>query len=109
MSTGVINVSADPNTIQRVASYIQHLNQRLQYQVAISVEVYSVALRESDSYEIDVLGIFEKAGNFGIGIGQLASDNDSLTVTNGTSGIGWALLDYDSEFSGSSGLVSSTF
>ena len=104
MSTGVINVSADPNTIQRVASYIQHLNQRLQYQVAISVEVYSVALRESDSYEIDVLGIFEKAGNFGIGIGQLASDNDSLTVTNGTSGIGWALLDYDSEFSGSSAL-----
>ena len=104
MSTGVINVSADPNTIQRVASYIQHLNQRLQYQVAISVEVYSVALREADSYEIDVLGIFEKAGNFGIGIGQFAGDNESLPATTGTSGIGWVLLDNDSEFSGSSAL-----
>ena len=104
MSTGVINVSADPNTIQRVASYIQHLNQRLQYQVAISVEVYSVALRESNNYDIDILGIFEKAGKFGIGIGQLAADNESPSVPNGTSGIGWALLDNDSAFSGSSAL-----
>ncbi len=105
MSTGVITVSADPSTIKRAASYIKHLNNRLQDQVAISVKVYSVGLRDSDIYEFDILGIFEDSGRFGIGFGQLNNENKSSTATEGASGIGWALLDNDSAFNGSSALI----
>ena len=105
MSTGVITVSADPSTIKRAANYIKHLNNRLQDQVAISVKVYSVGLRDSDIYEFDILGIFEDSGRFGIGFGQLDNENISSAATEGASGIGWALLDNDSAFSGSSALI----
>ena len=105
MSTGVITVSADPSTIKRATSYIKHLNNRLQDQVAISVKVYSVGLRDSDIYEFDILGIFEDSGRFGIGFGQLDNENTSSAATEGASGIGWALLDNDSAFSGSSALI----
>ena len=104
MSTGVVTVTADPDTIKRVTSYIKELNQRLQDQVAISVKVYSVGIRDSDNYEFDILGLFEKSDSFGIGVGQLASDSLSKTTINNASGIGWALLDSDSAFSGSNAL-----
>ena len=104
ISTGVVTVSADPNTVKRVANYIKHLNKRLQDQVAISVKVYSVGLRDADSYEFDILGLFEQAGKYGIGFGQLGNESNLSVSTEGAGGIGWALLDNDSGFSGSGAL-----
>lgn len=105
MTTGVINVTADPATVKRVSSYLKGVNERLSEQVAISVRVYSVALRDSENFDLDVAGLFEQAGQYGIGIGNAATTGVVPNAAAGNSGLGWALLDTDSEFYGSNALV----
>lgn len=104
-TTGVINVTADPATVKRVANYLDGINERLSEQVAISVRVYSVALRDSENFDLDVAGLFEQAGQYGIGIGNGVPGGVVPSATDGNAGFGWALLDTDSEWYGSNALV----
>ncbi|MTH97581.1 secretin N-terminal domain-containing protein [Roseibium sp. RKSG952] len=104
-TTGVVNVTADPATVKRVANYLKGINERLSEQIAISVRVYSVALRDSESFDLDVAGLIEKAGKYGIGVGNGVPGGQVPSATDGNAGFGWALLDTDSNWYGSNALV----
>ena len=105
MSTGIVNVSADPLTIKRVATFLNTMNERLRDQVAINVTVYSVVLRGTEQFKFDVAGFIRKAGNFGIGLGNGNPITEIPSPGGGIGGLGWALLDIDSKFNGTSAFI----
>jgi type IVB pilus formation R64 PilN family outer membrane protein len=105
--TGVVTITADPATADRVGNYIKELNQRLSKQIAISVKVYNVALNDQEDFDLDVKAIFTEAGKYGVDIGTgVASGGIVPAATGGASGIGWALLNTSSKWNGSNALVS---
>lgn len=96
--TGQVIVVAPPSTMSRAADYLRQLNAQLNKQVAIAVKVYSVTIEDGDDYNSDVSVLFRDAGRFGlslVGNGPVA----------GASGLGWAVLDGNSAYSGSEGVV----
>jgi type IVB pilus formation R64 PilN family outer membrane protein len=104
-ATGVVTVTANPATVSRVATYIQGLNERLSDQVALSVKIYAVTLNDANSFDLDVAGIFNKAGKYGInfGTGAAATAVPALAGADKGAGVGWALL--NSDWNGSNALV----
>ena len=66
-ANGTISLTATPNDIRRVASFINEQNNRLSRQVAISVKVFQVAVNDSDQYGMNFKALFE---------------NDDTTVRN---------------------------
>jgi type IVB pilus formation R64 PilN family outer membrane protein len=96
-ATGVVTVTANPATVARVATYIQGLNERLSDQVALSVKIYAVTLNDANSFDLDVAGIFNKAGKYGInlGTGAAATAAPALAGADAGAGVGWALLNGD--------------
>lgn len=106
-ATGVVTVTSAPATVNRVAKYIEGLNERLSDQVALSVKVYAVTLKDSEAFNLDVAGIFKKAGKYGINFGNAAATSGvvpAVGAVNG-SGLGWALLNPSSDWFGSNALV----
>lgn len=94
--TGQVIVVAPPSTVDRVASYLKQLNAQLNKQVAISVNVYSVAVSDNDDYAANVTALFPNAGAFDLkftGVG---------TSSNG--GLGWAVVDGGNQ-NGSNGVL----
>lgn len=104
-ATGVVTVTANPATVSRVSTYIQGLNERLSDQVALSVKIYAVTLNDANSFDLDVAGIFSKAGRYGInlGTGAAATAAPALAGKDAGAGVGWALLNGD--FKGTNALV----
>jgi type IVB pilus formation R64 PilN family outer membrane protein len=104
--TGVVTVTADPATADRVGGYIKELNQRLAKQIAISVKVWNVALNDQEDFDLDVKAIFTEAGKYGLNVGTgVASSGIVPAATGGAAGLGWALLDTSSKWNGSNALV----
>ena len=58
-TSGTITVTAPPFVIQKVARYIQDLNEKMSRQVAISVKVLSVSLSSDDKYGLDLTAAFK--------------------------------------------------
>lgn len=104
--TGVVTVTATPATVNRVAKFIEGMNERLSDQVAMSVKVYSVTLTDSEAFNLDIAGIFRKAGKYGINVGTAAATNGVVpAVGSEGAGFGWALLNPSSEWYGTNALV----
>lgn len=104
-ATGVVTVTANPATVSRVATYITGLNERLSDQVALSVKIYAVTLNDANTFDLNVAGIFNKAGKYGINFGNAAAAT-AAPVLGGAdtgAGVGWALLNGD--WTGSNALV----
>ena len=90
-TSGTITVTAPPFVIQKVARYIQDLNEKMSRQVAISVKVLSVALSSEDKYGLDLGVIFRDgrtisqfAAPFGLEAG--AAGSLSMTVVDSKGG-----------------------
>ncbi|MCS4089473.1 pilus assembly protein [Rhizobium sp. BK176] len=99
-STGVVTVTGSPAVVDRARDYIDNLNLRLKDQVALSVKVYSVTVKDNEDFALNIGGVFKSA-------------KDSITLGgSGTAGaisgggsLGWALVDAASQYNGSNAAV----
>jgi type IVB pilus formation R64 PilN family outer membrane protein len=99
-STGIVTVTGSPAVVDRARGYIDNLNSRLKDQVALSVKVYSVTVKDNEDFSMNLGGVFKGA-------------TDSITLGGaGTAGaiagggsLGWALIDGTSQYNGSNAAV----
>ena len=56
-TAGTVTVTAEPYIIQKVARYVQDLNEKMSRQVAISVKVLQVTLENKDQYGLNLKNI----------------------------------------------------
>lgn len=133
-ATGTVTVTSSPTVVSKVRDYLQDMNKKLSQQVAISVQVLNVSLRDSSDYGLD-LNVMRLGGKHGInfgntnetlfsalqGGGQEAAEEVSAIAVNsvdeaaraalgaatagGGSSMGWALLDLDSKWLGTGGMI----
>lgn len=112
-TTGTITVSAPFDVIDRVANYIDLQNQKFMRQVAISVQVLNVSLTNSDTYNLDIQGIFNNSA-VGASVGAMtpfdltggaAGITSTLLGTAGLNGLNVGVLNPQSNYFGSNGLV----
>ena len=57
-TSGSVTVTAPPFVMQKIATYVQALNEKMSRQVAISVKVLQVSLENSDQYGLNLEAIF---------------------------------------------------
>ncbi|MBE6449215.1 MAG: hypothetical protein E7013_00750 [Alphaproteobacteria bacterium] len=57
-TSGSVTVTAPPFIMQKIATYVQSLNEKLSRQVAISVKVLQVSLENSDQYGLNLEAVF---------------------------------------------------
>ncbi len=109
---GTVTVVATPSTMKRVTDYLRSVNQVLSRQVAMSVKVYSVQLKDGDNYGADINLLFQNAGKYGLRFATTGSLPAPVTAigqvpapsSGQNQGIGWAILDPSLNTQGS-GLV----
>ncbi len=58
-TSGSITVTAAPFVMQKIAQYVQGINEKMSRQVAISVKVLQVALENADQYGLDLVAAFK--------------------------------------------------
>ena len=86
-TSGSITVTAPPFVMQKIARYVQALNEKLSRQVAISVKVLNVVLENDDQYGLDLQAAFKSSR-----LGMLAATPSFTTA--GTAGtVTMTLLD----------------
>lgn len=86
-TSGSITVTAPPFVMQKIARYVQALNEKLSRQVAISVKVLNVVLENDDQYGLDLQAAFKSSR-----LGMLATTPSFTTA--GTAGtVTMTLLD----------------
>ena len=61
-TTGTVTLVAPAAAMERAATFLAQENRRMARQVAISLQVLSVDVTDSDSYGVDILAVFEKMG-----------------------------------------------
>ena len=112
-TTGTITVSAPFNVIDQIGDYIELQNQKFMRQVAISVQVLNVSLTNSDTYNLDIQGIFNNSA-VGASVGAMtpfdltnasAGIASTLLGTAGLNGLNVGVLNPQSNYFGSNGLV----
>jgi hypothetical protein len=69
VSTGTITVTAPPSIMSRVQEYLNGMNEYLGKQVTVGITVLSVELNDGDNNVVDVGGLLNQAGRFGIALG----------------------------------------
>ncbi len=94
---GVVTVTANPATVDRVQTYITAINERTSEQVNLDIKVYSVTMRDSEDLNFNLTAALKEATKYGLG---LAGNGTSSAITGGGS-LSWALLQEDSKWSGS--------
>lgn len=94
---GVVTVTANPATVDRVQTYLDALNERTSEQVNLDIKVYSVTMRDSEDLNFNLTAALKEATKYGLG---LAGNGTSAAITGGGS-LSWALLQEDSKWSGS--------
>lgn len=99
-STGVVAVTGSPASVDRARQYIENLNVRLADQVALSVKVYAVTVKDEDDFALNLAGVFKDSKNSI----NLAGAGTAAAITGGGS-LGWALVDGASQFNGSDAAV----
>ena len=60
-TSGSITVTAAPFVMQKIARYVQGINEKMSRQVAISLKVLQVALENSDQYGLDLSAAFNSS------------------------------------------------
>lgn len=83
-ANGTLTITAPPLTLQRVAQYINSMNERLSRQVAISVKVLSVELTNNQNYGINFDAVKNFARSHANGI---KFDSLSAEATGGVKGM----------------------
>lgn len=111
-TTSSVTVSAPYDVIERIGEYFDLQNEKFLRQVAVSVEVLSVTLNNSDSFNLDIQGIFNN-GRVGAGAGTLSpfpmSGGLPIIATAsgkpGMTGFNVGILDPNSSYRGSNALI----
>lgn len=99
-SSGTISINADSSSMRRIESFIAEQNSRFSQQIAVNVEVFNVAIQDSDSYATDFNLVWDGITNLSGGFSSVASGN-ILDAGQGN----WTLLKPDSKFTGTNGVV----
>jgi type IVB pilus formation R64 PilN family outer membrane protein len=94
---GVVTVTANPATVDRVQTYLDAINERTSEQVNLDIKVYSVTMRDSEDLNFNLSAALKEATKYGL---NLAGNGTSSAITGGGS-LSWALLQEDSKWSGS--------
>lgn len=97
-TSGSVTVTAPPYIIQKIARYVQALNEKMSRQVAISVKVFQVSLENSDQYGLDLNVLYNKSKHFGAAVANTFS-------TSMTSGGQMTLTLLDGAFKDSSSII----
>ena len=71
-TSGSITVTAAPYVMQKIARYVQGINEKMSRQVAISVKVLQVALENSDQYGLNLAAAFESNKILATSVGAFA-------------------------------------
>jgi type IVB pilus formation R64 PilN family outer membrane protein len=93
---GVVTVTANPATVDRVNKYLNGINERMSQQVTLDVRVYSVTLRDSENLNFNLSGVLTEATKYGLNL----SGNGTAPAFTGGGSLGWALLN-DNKYAGS--------
>lgn len=73
---GTISLTATPTDIKRVAKYVNEQNARLSKQVAISVKVIQVNIKNDDQYGLNLKAIFNARGS----ISEIAGSTSTAAI-----------------------------
>ena len=95
-TNGTVTVTAPPFTLQRIAQYINSMNDRLSRQVAISVKVLNVTLNDENSIGISVNSVLQFMKNKLTGSPVL--DIELSSTAQSTKSLGMTLLPNDKHF-----------
>src|SRR5450830_2043912 len=96
-ATGAITVVDTPDSLDRIALYIEGENKALSRQIAINVTVLAVTISESDEYGINWTAVYQSLNRkFGI--------SNSFTPSTGAVGFTAGILG-SSKFSGTTALI----
>ena len=66
-SSGIITVTAPPDTLRKVGKYVRDINEKMSRQVAITVRVLQVTLDKTHRYGLDLDAIFDN-GKYGVAL-----------------------------------------
>ncbi|AEC18871.1 PilN family type IV pilus biogenesis protein [Pusillimonas sp. T7-7] len=87
-SIGTLTVTDTPDVLDRIAQYIDKINERMSRQAMLYVTVASVTLTDSDSLGINWNLVWQSAsGNYGAGL------MNALSPLEGASSVGFGILD----------------
>ncbi len=98
---GVVTVTGNPATVERVQSYIKDLNERTSQQVNLDVKVYSVSLKDSENINLNLNAALTQATKYGI---TLAGSGTAAAASGGGS-LSWALLNQNDQFAGTKAVI----
>lgn len=109
-STGSITVTAPPEVLNVVQTYLNAQNQRLSRMVAVSVEVLTVTATRSDTNNLNLNAVFSKlasTGSYALNIGNAATSAAGVAsgISSGTPGLAFGVLSPTSGVSGSNVLA----
>ena len=79
-TSGNVTVTAPPFTIQKIARYVQALNEKMSRQVAISVKVLQVSLENSDQYGLNLNAVFNSGSVSSTLVGPFVAPQGSATA-----------------------------
>lgn len=96
-ATGAITVVDTPDTLDRVAAYIEGENKALSRQIAINVTVLSVSLSDSDEYGINWNAVYNT-------LNRKFQINNTFTPSTGAVGFTASILG-SSRFSGTTAMI----
>ena len=81
-SNGTVTVTAPPFTLQRVAQYVNGMNDRLSRQVAISVKVLNVSLNDSNQMGLQLNSVLKFINDkVGFSLASTAQQTGSLAMS----------------------------
>ena len=110
-STGTVTANAPAVVINQLKKYVQRINKELSREIVLSVDVYAVRLNKGDNYHFDFNLALQKAGEYGINYAtagaSTAATAAGVVASRGTgnNGIGFAVLNSNSQFAGSNALL----
>ena len=81
-TSGSVTVTAPPFVMQKIARYVQALNEKMSRQVAISVKVLQVVLENSDQYGLNLNAVFSGSKHVALSsVGAFVPTETAGTIT----------------------------
>lgn len=101
VSTGTLTVTAPPQIISRVQAYLDGQNERLNKQIAVSVQVLNVAITDSDNYGFDLTAALQNGARFGFSLASPVT----AAATAGAGALGIKVVNPNANFGGTSAII----
>lgn len=98
-SSGVITVTAPPETLRKIGKYVRDINEKLSRQVAITVRVFQVTLDKTQDYGLDLDLVFSKSNSVNFGL----QSPESFNLDSFAQGLSFKIL--TGSFGGSKGIL----